>query len=296
MRKDVFSGYHPAINFAFLCIAVFFSLMVQHPLWILVSIAAAGGYAVLLGGRKAVRFMLTFTLPIILLTALLNPIFVHQGATILGYLGDNPVTLEAFIYGMTRGLMFGAGILWFYCYQHLMTGDKFMYLFGKAAPAGSLIFSMVLSFIPRFHARLKIVSDAQKSMGKDVSQSGVAEKLKNGILILSIMTTWSLENAIDTSDSMKSRGYGLKNRSSYKPYRLDRRDALAGTAMGLLALLALAATILGFNAFRCYPTVMTNPASLAGGMFLAGYALFAFSPVLLNIAEALKWKHIQSEI
>lgn len=296
MRKDVFAGYHPAINLFFLCGVIFLSLMVQHPIWIAVSFGGAGAYALLLGGRKALRFLITFTLPIILLTALLNPVFVHQGVTILFYLKDNPVTLEAVIYGITRGLMFGAGLLWFYCYQYLMTGDKFMFLFGKIIPAGSLIFSMVLGFIPRFHARLKVISDAQKSIGRDVTDGSVLDKLRHGIKVLSIMTTWSLENAIDTSDSMKSRGYGLKNRSSFVAYRLDRRDVMTGLGLLGLVLLAVVATGVGANSFQCYPRIKMAPFDSINAVFSLVYGLLCFTPVVLNVVEALKWKHIQSEI
>jgi energy-coupling factor transport system permease protein len=296
MRRDVFAGYHPAVNFFFLCGAISLGLMVQHPLWTAISLAAATSYALLLGGRKALRFILTFTLPIVLLTALLNPLFVHQGITTLFYVQDNPVTLEAVIYGVTRGLMFGAGLLWFYCYQYLMTGDKFMYLFGKVIPSGSLIFSMVLSFIPRFHARMKVISDAQKCVGRDVTDGNVKEKVRHGIKVLSIMTTWSLESAIDTSDSMKSRGYGLKNRSSFVPYTMDRRDVLMGLGLLVLVGLAVLATSLGFNFFQCYPMLVMSEASSLNGLLALAYGLFCFTPVLLNVAEALKWKHIQSEI
>jgi energy-coupling factor transport system permease protein len=296
MRRDVFAGYHPAVNFFFLCGAIFLGLMIQHPIWTAISLSAATTYALLLGGQKALRFLLTFVLPIFLLTALLNPLFVHQGVTILFYLRDNPITLEAMIYGITRGLMFGAGLLWFYCYQYLMTGDKFMYLFGKVIPSGSLIFSMVLSFIPRFYARMKVISDAQKCVGRDVTDGGAREKIRHGMKVLSIMTTWSLESAIDTSDSMKSRGYGLKNRSSFVPYRLDRRDVTMGIGLLTLASLCLLATALGFNFFQCYPQVAMATANPLNGLFALAYGLFCFTPVILNVAEALKWKHIQSEM
>jgi len=296
MRKDVFAGYHPTINFFFLCGAIFLGLMVQHPLWIAISFCGAMSYALFLGGKKALQFLLTFTIPIVLLTALLNPLFVHQGVTILFYFRDNPITMEAMVYGVTRGLMFGAGLLWFYCYQYLMTGDKFMYLFGKAIPSGSLIFSMVLSFIPRFHARMKVISDAQKCIGRDVTDGGLMEKIRHGIKVLSIMTTWSLESAIDTSDSMKSRGYGLKNRSSFVPYRLERRDLIMGLGLLGLVVLAVIATSLGYNLFLCYPMVRMAPSGAMSGLFALAYGLFCFTPVLLNVAEALKWKHIQSEI
>ena len=296
MRKDIFAGYHPAVNFFYLCAAIFLGLMVQHPLWIAISFGGATAYALFLGGRKALRFLLTFALPIVLLTALLNPLFVHQGVTILFYLRNNPITMEAVVYGITRGLMFGGGLLWFYCYQHLMTGDKFMHLFGKVIPSGSLIFSMVLSFIPRFYARMKTVSDAQKCIGQDVTDGRLMEKIRHGVKVLSIMATWSLENAIDTSDSMKSRGYGLKNRSSFVAYRLDRRDGGMGAALLILALLAFMATGFGFNGFQCYPMIRMSPVDTEGGAFAAAYLLFCFAPVLLNVMEALKWKHIQSEI
>jgi energy-coupling factor transport system permease protein len=296
MRRDVFAGYHPAVNFFFLCGAIFLGLMVQHPLWTAISLMASTAYALFLGGQKAVRFILTFVLPIILLTALLNPLFVHQGVTILFYFRDNPITQEAVVYGITRGLMFGAGLLWFYCYQYLMTGDKFMYLFGRVIPSGSLIFSMVLSFIPRFYARMKVISDAQKCVGRDLTDGSLKERIRHGIKVLSIMTTWSLESAIDTSDSMKSRGYGLKNRSSFVPYRLDRRDWMM--AIGLLALvgIALGATALGYNFFQCYPMVQMAIPSPVNGLFALSYGLFCFTPMIINIVEALKWKHIQSEI
>lgn len=296
MRKDVFAGYHPVINFTYLCGVIFLSLMVQHPIWITISFGGSLAYALFLGERKALRFLITFVLPIILLTALLNPVFVHQGVTILFYVQDNPVTMEAVAYGITRGLMFGAGLLWFYCYQYLMTGDKFMFLFGKVIPAGSLIFSMVLGFIPRFHARLKVISDAQKSIGRDMTDGSVADRVRHGIKVLSIMTTWSLENAIDTSDSMKSRGYGLKNRSSFVAYRLDRRDLMMGIELLGLIVLAVVATGLGVNTFQCYPAIIMAPFDSQSAIFGLAYGLLCFTPVVINVVEALKWKRIQSEI
>lgn len=296
MRRDAFAGYHPAVNFFFLCGAIFLGLMVQHPFWTAISLSAATGYALLLGGQKAVRFILTFVLPIVALTALLNPLFVHQGVTILFYFRDNPITQEAIVYGITRGLMFGAGLLWFYCYQYLMTGDKFMYLFGKVMPSGSLIFSMVLSFIPRFYARMKVISDAQKCIGRDVTDGKGKEKIRHGIKVLSIMTTWSLESAIDTSDSMKSRGYGLKNRSSFVPYRFERRDLMIGIGMMILVGLAGLATALGYNYFQCYPMLEIAARSPLNGLFALAYGLFCYTPIMINVTEALKWKHIQSEI
>lgn len=61
-------------------------------------------------------------------------------------------------------------IIWFSCYNVVMTSDKFIYIFGKILPALSLIFSMVLRFVPRYLAQIKVISNAQKCIGRDVSQ------------------------------------------------------------------------------------------------------------------------------
>ena len=108
-----------------------------------------------------------------------------------------------------------------------MTSDKFVYLFGRVIPALSLVLSMTLRFVPKFKAQIQVVSEAQRCVGRDVSNGSVLQRLRNGITILSIMVTWALENAIETADSMKSRGYGLPGRTAFSIYRFDSRDKAA---------------------------------------------------------------------
>ena len=105
-----------------------------------------------------------------------------------------------------------------------MTSDKFVYLFGRLIPALSLVLSMALRFVPKFQAQFHVVSEAQRCIGRDVSDGGVIRRIRNAVTIFSIMLTWSLENAIETADSMKSRGYGLPGRTAFSIYRFDDRD------------------------------------------------------------------------
>ena len=79
--------------------------------------------------------------PLLLFSAVLNPLFNHEGATILTYLPDgNPLTLESMLYGVSAAAMMVTVILWFSCYNSVMTSDKFLYLFGRVIPALSLLF------------------------------------------------------------------------------------------------------------------------------------------------------------
>ena len=115
-------------------------------------------------------------------------------------------------------------ILWFSCYNQIMTSDKFIYLFGRIIPAMSLMLSMALRFVPHFIAQLKVIRNGQKCVGMDVSNGKWFKKVRYALNMVSILVTWALENAIETADSMKSRGYGLKGRTAFSIYRLNRRD------------------------------------------------------------------------
>ncbi len=159
------------------------------------------------------------------MAALVNPLFNPRGVTVLTYLpGGNPLTLESIVYGLAAAGMLAAVVFWFRCYNAVMTSDKFIYLFGRIIPSLSLILSMTLRFVPRFRAQLRTVTEAQRCIGRDVSEGPVVRRCKNAGAILSIMLTWSLENAVETADSMKSRGYGLLGRTAFSLYTLDDRD------------------------------------------------------------------------
>lgn len=191
--------------------------------------------------------------------------------------------------------MFVTVIIWFSCYNVVMTSDKFIYIFGKILPALSLIFSMVLRFVPRYLAQIKVISNAQKCIGRDVSQGNLLARARNGITILSIMTTWALENAIETADSMRSRGYGLPGRTSFSIFRLDARDKVALLIMtGLIALVAVGA-VMGENTMRFYPSIKASAITPFSILIYIAYFALCMIPVLINMVEAMKWKSIESK-
>lgn len=82
--------------------------------------------------------------------SLANPLFIHNGETVLFFMNDNPITLEAIIYGGVSSLMIVGVLLWCRCYGAILTTDKFLYLFGRLIPKLGLILSMAFRFIPLF--------------------------------------------------------------------------------------------------------------------------------------------------
>lgn len=74
---------------------------------------------------------------------------------------------------------------------------------------------MALRFIPKFKAQMQTVSEAQACIGRDTKNGSVFRRVGNAVKIFSIMVTWSLENAIETADSMRSRGWFSAGRISF---------------------------------------------------------------------------------
>ena len=289
-----FKSYHPVINFYYFFMVILFSMFFMHPVFLGISLVGSITYSMLLNGRRAVKFNFLYMIPMLLLIALINPIFSHEGATVLFYFQDTSITLESLLYGIAAAVMFVSVIIWFSCYNSVMTSDKFIYLFGKAIPSLSLIFSMVLRFIPMLKERTKVIAHAQKCMGRDVSHGSVLQRARNGIHIVSILTTWSLENAIETADSMRSRGYGLKGRTNFSIYRFDRRDRAALAVLILLFLLVCIGAFFGENTIQYFPTIEMPDYRPFGFLIYFAYGGLCFFPVILQIGEMWKWRKIRS--
>ena len=221
--KDTFSNMHPFINFIFFALTIGFTMFIMNPVCLAVSFLCALVTALYLNGKKAVRLSLVFLLPMILLIVLVNPVFNHEGMTILTYFPwDNPLTLESIVYGIASAFLLSSTVLWFSSFNAVITSDKVVFLFGRIMPSLSLVISMALRFVPRFSAQMKLVRSAQHTIGRDINEGTLFQRIRNAVKILSIMITWSLENAIETADSMKSRGHGLKGRTSYSLYKFDK--------------------------------------------------------------------------
>ena len=295
--NDRFRNYHPLVNFLYFALVIGFSMALNHPLAQGISLLCAAAYAVQTEGKRAVLFALRWCLPVMLLTAFINPAFSHEGITILLYFPTgNPLTLESILYGLSSGVMIATVCLWFLNFNRVITSDKFIYLFGRIIPVMSLVLSMTLRFIPKFKAQLANVVDAQKSIGRDISEGSLWHRTKIAVTVLSIMVTWALENAIETADSMKSRGYGLKGRTAFSIYRFDDRDKMALTFLGFCAFYLLSGSMVSAFGFRYFPSIRYIGLNAATLSFQFVYLILCMMPVVLNRAEERTWKAIHSKM
>ncbi len=251
-----FKTFHPIVNFIYFVSVIIFAMFVMHPICLAISLITGVWYLFALKGRGAAGFVFTLVLPMLLLCAVINPIFNHGGETILAYFpGGNPLTLESLIFGLATGVMIAGVVCWFACYGEVMTSDKFIYIFGRIMPSLSLVFSMVLRFIPRFNARFKELVSARRGIDCSLEKGNLVKKIKTGVKLLSSMITWSLESSVQTADSMKSRGYGLKGRTAFSNFVISKRDVAAIVYILALDVYIIIGIILGGLKYLYFPSL-----------------------------------------
>ena len=298
--NDTFSTYHPILNLLYFAGTIGLTVFITHPVLLGISFVTAVTYACLLRGvRRTVKFNIIFALPMMIIVALINPMFNHYGVTIIGYLSNgNLFTLESCVYGVVMALMLACTLIWFTCFTDVMTTDKFIYLFGKIIPAMSLVLSMCLRFVPRFMRQLGVISDGQKCVGRSASNGSVVKRAKHGITIFSILITWALENAIETADSMKCRGYGEKGRTAFSIYRFDRRDAMCLIFMVLTYGTLLYGAVNGYTYASFDPVIIVEGIPLTAGSLLVfvSYTIFCLMPVGMELYDRQMWKARRSVI
>ncbi|MDE7307731.1 MAG: energy-coupling factor transporter transmembrane protein EcfT [Lachnospiraceae bacterium] len=296
-NKDTFSGYHPLVNFMYFGLVIGFSMFFMHPVCLLISLICAVSYHIKLNGKNSLRVLVRYAVPVMLATALINPAFNHEGTFILYYLPTgNPLTLESILYGIAAAVMLVSVLLWFGCYTAVMTSDKFVYLFGRIIPVMSLVLSMTLRFVPKFKAQLECVKETQACMGRDSTDGSLWKRLKCTFTCFSIMITWSLENAVETADSMKGRGYGLKGRTAFSVYILTERDKAALLWLGFCGVYLFGGSLSGGLFWRYFPSIrgiLTEPMTIS---FEIIYFTLCITPLIINGREERLWKSLQSKI
>lgn len=292
MAVDAFSKCHPAVNFIFFMGAIGCGVVFQHPAYVLAGIFGAAIYYLLLMGMNAVKRILLF-LPFALVLTLINPLFNTQGKHILFHIFGRPYTGEALMYGASLSGVLLVMIIWFGCYNTVMTSDKFASLFGNLIPSVSLLLVMVFRMVPNLIRKTGQIIDARRSIGKGAGEAdNYQEKLNHGMTVLSAMTSWVLEGSLVTADSMRSRGYGAAKRQSFMIYRMGVYDKILLVVQTILVVLVIAAA--GFGQANVSFTPEFSIAPVSWGLVV--YSTYLLIPTVLYIKEAVQWHISRSTI
>lgn len=281
---------HPIVILIYYAGGITFGMLLFHPLILL----AGWGAAVIInlhldGGREWRRWSLPMLVGVILIIVM-NPILSHRGRTVLYYLGDIPITLESVIYGCTLAISMLNLLTFFVTYRLVMTEQKFLFLFTRVSPKAALVAMMAMGLVPRLRRRLQELMLIQRIRGITVLEGSLAQRAKSGTRLVGTLLSWTLEDALQTADSMQARGYGTGMRSAYLGFDFRKRDGLMVGGFIICAILLLGAWGSGHGFMAIYPRLGSFALSEGDGLALSAYIAFLLLPLGMEWRDRRAWR------
>ena len=184
---------------------------------------------ILQGISYELKDVIQFFIPMSIIIIILNPLISHIGTTHIHIIEGFFITLEALMYGILMSLSLLIILLLFASYNKAVNYQEMLYLFSKRFPNISIVIIMSLRFIPLVSYRLKEVNKIYKfnqDQENIENKESKIEKIKKTANLLAVVVSWSLEESMVTAKSMKARGYGIKERTSYLSYKFHQIDYL----------------------------------------------------------------------
>lgn len=289
VTHTAFDAMHPAVPALYACITLGLTMAALHPVLVAISCAGAFAYIACVRGLRSAVCALRWQIPVMLVIALVNPLFVRMGSTVVLELFGRPVFLESLLYGLAMAGMFVASVQWFAACSHMLTHDKVLALFGSAAPVVALMISMTMRLVPRFLRQgctIAVVQDVARSCFVADGRAGLPARVADRLRQSSVLMGWAMEDSLETADAMRARGWGARRRrTTYVPYRFTLCDAAA------IVLLVLGGAAVAWVAWRVtapfafYPQM--SPITLWWGY--GAYAAWMLVPALLHIYETRRF-------
>lgn len=270
--------------------------MYRHPVFLFVALIILILFNYLLDKGRSLKKWLMPIIVMSLIIFILTPLFNRRGNHILFYAFDNPVMLEGIIQGAIISLSLAGILMTFTTFNIVLTADKFLDLFARVIPQWALLIMLSMRFVPHLQRKIKNMESIQSVKGVSFKQGSIRLRAKNGMQLLQMLLTGSLEDSIQSADSMTARGYGLQKRSTYQAYKMDRRDWLTFTGFVILSGVLLYGWHIGIGTLQLLPELESIWYGQLQNAFMAVWLLLIGFPVLVEGKEVIKWKFYQHNL
>ena len=285
-RDNALCDLHPVTLYILFPAVICFTMFVRNPLIYLLSFIGAECFFAVTKPVRALRFFLAAVF-FMAFTALTNPVFSHNGATPLLYMGDLTITAESLFYGAQAGLMIISVYMWCAMFGACSDFEKNCYISGHILGNTAVTLTVASRLLKLIGARLReAVAVADANHGRS---------LRNRLKCFGMIIGWSLEHGIEMSRSMKAREYGKRRRRILDRYRFGAADAavigITVLSGGVTALLAAGGNL----DFYIYPVIKMNRTELTLPGLICFFVL-SMLPAFLEIFDDIQWKYYESKI
>ena len=273
-----FDKVHPVVAFTFFTVAISINMFATNFVHLFICFLSSLILRYLLKKEK-IFYILVFTIGAIIVFTAVNMIFNSSSSTVLFTIFGFNITLSL-LFGIKLSFLYISVINLFSCYSLIITSDKFIFLFGKIVPSTSLLFCMIMRFIPLYKRIINHMLCVSKCIGKGILKGQSKRKnIKNAMIILSAIMTSALENSIYTSQAMINRGYGLSGKTNFVIYKFRYSDKI----------------LLGFVILSLIGFILSAMAGISQLQVLFLLVMFV-SPSIYILIEEKKWNILKSRI
>ena len=288
--RDFMNNLHPAASGAYFLAVVIFAIMFSHPITLGISFVTAVLSIWYFYGASKLKGIMRFVIRVMVLSVIITPLLLHKGVTIITYLPWGALTREAIYYGFATAFSISSVILWMLFYSEVMTTDKLVYFFGKAAPSVSMVLCIILRLVPNLIDKFREVYAYQKLMQSSSGKTGIIDKTKSLVSVVSIVISWSLDSGVNTAQSIKGRGYGKGKRSSFYRYRMSKEDTVFLITVTSLAAVVIFGAFNGAFKWDYFYRSPKNAVSTFKCLELAALTALYCLPVMFEMSEVKTWK------
>jgi energy-coupling factor transport system permease protein len=287
---DRFERFHPFVTFAYYTGTLSLFIIMLHPLFLMIGLLIILAVNYVKDRLRGVARWLLFMITTGLFIMIMNPLFNQRGLHVLFRVSHHRITLEAVVYGATNALLVITVMALFVSYNEVMTPNKLLYLFSKFLPQFAVLLMLTLRFIPLMRRRLAEISAIQMSKGLSIAHGPWKEKIQTSMLYVQVLLVHSLEEALQTADSMNARGYGQGGRTTYEYFHFEKRDLFALLYLVIFFFAVMYGRINGYGYLTIYPVMESLKLSTIDTILLVFYCFFISFPLLVETGGYLKWR------
>jgi energy-coupling factor transport system permease protein len=275
-RASPLHAARASVGLAWSLVLVSAALAFEHPLILAALAAVAIGGAVAAGVAGSVLRIMRFAVPFALLIALVNPLVVRDGLTVVFRVGEVPpfgeidITLESLAYGAVLGLRALVVFLAAALLTASVDPDEVLRLFRRISFRSALTAALAVRLVPVLQRDGRRLNEARRCRAGDPPSR---------VAVLRAVATGALDRAADVAATLEVRGYrsGVRARTSHRPW--SRHDvAFAASALAVVVL-AVGAHLVGVGALDPYPAfeVELGAVEWAWSCALVAIALLPFA-------------------
>lgn len=296
-RGSWLQSWHPLAALVYLSALLVLALGTEHPLYLLAALFLTAAGITALGAWEAGEYFLRPGLYMAALAALLNPLLIRAGHTVLVHLplpGRPAVTMEALCYGAASGIRLLAVLGVFVIFNQLIHPDRLLGLLARPARRLSLLLALSTRLVPRLALSLHNIVEMQTLRGVDFSRGSLKERAGKYLTVFNILLLTALEDAFQTAEAMQARALGSGPASRYSREKWRWRDTLVAGSSVLAVVLAIWSVTGGAADFVYYPRLSRLLAGWPTGAILLLVFLLLGWPALFGWGEK-HWRFWKSK-